>query len=294
MSKLTIPISNIVSGDWNSVVNFSKDVQKSISKLSSFKLGPTASPTFSALTISALTLTGFSGILQATAGVVSDNAPINALANATANKTFNNGEFSLSFNFTNPTNQPTYDGAFEIQVSGAFAGDLFHVHQHTGNPGVTDLCHFEASDNNVTVLRLQHDGTGNVLEVGASDSVVASINQAGAGVLTGLTITGISGVLKATDGVISGSANHDDLGTITANQHHNQAHTLDGSDHTVTGLTTGHVLTATSATTFAFQETAGGVTVVVDATERLALTPDPGDLVYEEETGDLYLYTSAL
>jgi hypothetical protein len=39
----------------------------------------------------------------------------------------------------------------------------------------------------------------------------------------------------------------------TVNDHHNQAHVLDGGDHTVSGLTTGDVLTATGAATFAFQ-----------------------------------------
>lgn len=42
----------------------------------------------------------------------------------------------------------------------------------------------------------------------------------------------------------------------TVNDHHNQSHVLDGGDHTVSGLTTGHVLTATGATTFAFQASA--------------------------------------
>lgn len=45
---------------------------------------------------------------------------------------------------------------------------------------------------------------------------------------------------------------HAALSNVTANQHHNQAHAIDGGDHTASGLTTGHVLKATSATTFAF------------------------------------------
>lgn len=49
------------------------------------------------------------------------------------------------------------------------------------------------------------------------------------------------------------SVDHSDLGSVTANQHHNQVHSLTGSDHTESGLTTGHVLTATGATTFAWQ-----------------------------------------
>jgi len=38
----------------------------------------------------------------------------------------------------------------------------------------------------------------------------------------------------------------------TANDHHSQSHVLDGGDHTVSGLTTGHVLQALSASTFGF------------------------------------------
>lgn len=43
----------------------------------------------------------------------------------------------------------------------------------------------------------------------------------------------------------------------TANDHHNQVHGLVSSDHTVAGLTVGHVLTATAADAFAFQALAG-------------------------------------
>lgn len=38
----------------------------------------------------------------------------------------------------------------------------------------------------------------------------------------------------------------------TANDHHNQAHAIDGADHTLAGSTAGYVLRATAATTFAF------------------------------------------
>lgn len=80
----------------------------------------------------------------------------------------------------------------------------------------------------------------------------------------GLTLTGFSGVLKATAGVLSGSAAHSDLGGVTANQHHNQAHVLNSTDHTVSGLTTGHVLQATSATTFEFASVLGLIPAETD------------------------------
>jgi hypothetical protein len=68
----------------------------------------------------------------------------------------------------------------------------------------------------------------------------------------------LSGVLKATAGLVSGNAQHSDLGGVSANQHHNQVHTLDGPDHTVSGLTPGTVLTALTATTFGFAAVSGG------------------------------------
>ena len=53
-----------------------------------------------------------------------------------------------------------------------------------------------------------------------------------------------------------GASAHGDLTGVTSDQHHAQVHTLDGADHTVSGLTTGHVLRATGATTFAFGQPA--------------------------------------
>jgi hypothetical protein len=68
----------------------------------------------------------------------------------------------------------------------------------------------------------------------------------------GLTLTAMSGVVKATAGVFSGGAGHSDLAGVSADQHHAQVHVLDGADHTVAGLTAGHVLQALTPTTFGF------------------------------------------
>jgi hypothetical protein len=48
--------------------------------------------------------------------------------------------------------------------------------------------------------------------------------------------------------------------THSGSAHHTQAHVVTGADHTASGLTIGHVLTATSATAFAFQAAPGGGT----------------------------------
>ena len=159
-------------------------VDSMVLNLSSGKIKYTSSPV-----ITGLTLTGFSGVLQAIAGVVSGGATIDVLGNLAVDKTFNNGAHSISFNFTNPSNQPTYDGAFEIQASGAFTGDLLHVHQHTGNPGAVDLCHFEANDPDVVVLKLTHSGAGGTcLSVWDGDSENASILETGVAAFAGLTV----------------------------------------------------------------------------------------------------------
>lgn len=48
------------------------------------------------------------------------------------------------------------------------------------------------------------------------------------------------------------AATHGALSGVGANDHHNQAHVLDGGDHTVSGLTSGHFLKATGAAAFGF------------------------------------------
>lgn len=60
--------------------------------------------------------------------------------------------------------------------------------------------------------------------------------------------------------------NHSDLQGITANQHHNQVHALVGSDHTASGLTAGHVVRASGATTFAWAQ--------LQHTDLGGITPD--------------------
>jgi hypothetical protein len=58
----------------------------------------------------------------------------------------------IKFTFQAPA---TADGAFELEATGGYTGDLLHVHQHTGSPVAgTDLIHAEAASVNVLPLRL--------------------------------------------------------------------------------------------------------------------------------------------
>lgn len=45
-----------------------------------------------------------------------------------------------------------------------------------------------------------------------------------------LTIGTLSGILKATSGVVTGNAAHSELAGVTENQHHNKSHAHDGVD----------------------------------------------------------------
>ena len=47
---------------------------------------------------------------------------------------------------------------------------------------------------------------------------------------------------------------HDTIANVSADDHHPQQHAIDGADHTASGLTIGHVLRASGATTFAFAQ----------------------------------------
>jgi len=51
-------------------------------------------------------------------------------------------------------------GAMELEVSGAFSGDVLHIHQHTGNPGAgSHLLHLEADDPDICALFVDCAGT---------------------------------------------------------------------------------------------------------------------------------------
>jgi hypothetical protein len=76
-----------------------------------------------------------------------------------------------------------------------------------------------------------------------------------------LQVNALSGVLKAAGGVVVGGAAHADLGSIGVNDHHNRAHVLTDGDHTEAGLTPGHVLTASGATTFGWAALPAGMVV---------------------------------
>lgn len=121
------------------------------------------------------------------------------------------------------------------------AGDLpSHTHSHD-----TDLTGVSAND---------HHNQIHVLATNAGLGSDHTISGAAAGY-----------VLRASSATAAAFAQlqHDDLGGVGVNDHHNQSHVLAntaglGSDHTTSGLSAGQVLRATGATTAAFQNIQDG------------------------------------
>ena len=79
------------------------------------------------------------------------NILLDEVGDPSANHTFTMANKQLKFRYTAPA---VSDGGFEIEAVGGFSGDLVHIHQHTGNPGTTDLLHLESVDADVTPLRV--------------------------------------------------------------------------------------------------------------------------------------------
>ncbi len=86
--------------------------------------------------------------------------------NPSGNKEFNFANKHLHFKWVAPASE-AHEGAFEIEASGAFSGDLIHIHQHTGNVGAnTYMVFIECEDDDASCLRLVH--TDQVFDFGVN------------------------------------------------------------------------------------------------------------------------------
>lgn len=141
----------------------------------------------------------------------------------------------------------------------------------------------------IDAVTIDFDGSGNLavtglpalFEVGGS-AVNSSVDAAALNTLTG---GGDADSEHTHNGLASAGHGHahSELSGVGTDDHHAQVHAIDGGDHSASGLTTGHVLTALSATTFGFvapaddieaKRTAQTMTTAVDVTAV-------GDPVYQ-------------
>lgn len=103
-----------------------------------------------------LTASGLSDgeVLRATGATTFDwdSLKLDDLANPSGNTLFTMTNKQIKFTWVTPV---TADGAMELEVTGAFTGDLLHLHQHTGNPGATNLLYVKAEDPQVIPIFAQ-------------------------------------------------------------------------------------------------------------------------------------------
>jgi len=78
------------------------------------------------------------------------------IANPSGTTEINFANKHLHFTWVAPASE-AHHGAFEIEASGAFSGDLIHIHQHTGNVGAgTYMVYIECEDDDASCLHLKH------------------------------------------------------------------------------------------------------------------------------------------
>lgn len=148
--------------------------------------------------------------------------------NPNTDKDFSMGNNELMFSFTGPTG---VNGAFGIEASAGFSGDLVHIHQHTGNP-TADLVHLEAEGTNITPLRIISAG-GDIIITGAD--IVTD------GLVDGIDV-GVDVAANTTDSHASGSDDQDisGIGTNTTAIALNTTHRgLTDDPHSVTASQVG-------------------------------------------------------
>ncbi len=98
--------------------------------------------------------------------------PLDSIANPSGDKEFNFANKHLHFKWIAPASG-AHEGAFEIEASGAFSGDLVHIHQHTGVVGAgTYMAFIECEHANAHCLHLVHGG--DIFDFGANGLLIGA------------------------------------------------------------------------------------------------------------------------
>ena len=142
------------------------------------------------------------------------------------------GHASTVHNFISTTNHP---------VTGLTAGHVVRASGATAY-AFAQLAHSDLG----SVTSNQHHNQAHVLATNSALGGDHTISGAASGQ-----------VLRATSATAAqfSQLSHADLGSVSANQHHNQNHALiNTTGHTVSGLTAGHVIRASGATAYTFAQ----------------------------------------
>ena len=157
-------------------------------------------------------------------------------------------------------------------LQGGTSGEYYHLTstQYASlttnfNESVMDVVGPMFNHSNHTGLTATYDDANDRIDLsisyGGEPGTVSSSSSGSAGTATTVSRSDHShdlGQHAHSDSASGGTIAHSALTGQTADDHHNQVHTITGSDHTASGLTVGHVLRATGASSFAFQAIAVG------------------------------------
>jgi len=203
------------------------------------------------------------------------------IQNPTADKIFTSPQ-DIEITFRSNDNTPVIgEGVFNWEAIGVFTGDLLHVHQHTGNPGVVNLLHMEAADSDVNGLRIGVASTayGLILDGGIATMsedlyIDKTLNVTG-------TITGVGTIAAGTltEGGIA-VLNNDEMDA--SSELLNIFDDETGSGHIV--FDTSPELTTSFTTTGVFAINPGGALTIGDGGDTTVMNSSDWDI---SATGDL-------
>jgi len=129
--------------------------------------------------------------------VPADVVLLNEIGDPDGNTSIGLGSNNIVWNFANPASS-----GFEINATGAFSGDLVHIHQHTGNVGAVTLVEIEGEDADILPLHVVLSPANDTVAHFEGGAVFVDSLESNGEVRTGaLDVTGNITVSGTVDGV---------------------------------------------------------------------------------------------
>jgi hypothetical protein len=152
-------------------------------------------------------------------GTVPASIPsLDQILDPTGDKSFGMTNKHIEFTYADPTSDPTYIGAFQIQAKGNYNSDVVYIRQVDGTPGVNDLVHIESENKDTTPLRIIGKNADYLTYWENSSVVVSSMSANGdlwlQGNVTAPSFIGTSSWANNVLGSITSASRAENAGTV--------------------------------------------------------------------------------